>query len=310
MTQSPPRIEDFRQRLSWREIEQSVDLYSPLLQCCAQEDLNTKPGQSVWLNDLTSSVCSLKGSGCAFLVAREAFVLCGINLPDLLLSVFACKEVNFEKFLEDGDPCQSGDLIGKIEGSVTQILAVERVILNFIQRLSGIATRSAAFVRQLEQDNVGLLDTRKTTPGLRIFEKFATGCGGSYNHRIGLFDRVLIKDNHLAAPGIKDPNSLIYFLKKVREKSHDNLIEVEIDDLSLLNAAVEGEVDAVLLDNFSPQQVAQAVQLNNNRVVLEASGGINLNNLCEYAQARPHFISTGAPVHAAKWVDIGMDWKN
>ena len=128
------------------------------------------------------------------------------------------------------------------------------------------------------------------------------------SRRIGLFDRVLIKDNHLAAAGIKDPNSLVSFLKKAREKSHDKLIEVEIDDLSLLNPAIEGEVDAVLLDNFSPQQVAQAVQLNDNRVVLEASGGINLNNICEYAQARPHFISTGAPVHGAKWVDIGMDW--
>ncbi len=310
MSPSPARISDFHQRISWCEIEQSAEFFIPLLQCCAKEDLNPQPEHPAWKNDLTSSACGLQGEGSAKLIAREPFVLCGIKLPELLMPIFSCDEVNFHEIFSDGHHCQKGNVIGTIEGSIRQILAIERTILNLIQRLSGVATKTAEFVKMLGQENVSLLDTRKTTPGLRILEKFATACGGAFNHRMGLFDRVLIKDNHLSAAGVKDGQSLVIFLKKVKERTQDKLVQVEIDELAQLEAAINGKVDAVLLDNFSPQEVAEAVQINNNRVVLEASGGINDKNILDYAKARPHFISTGAPVHSAKWIDIGLDWNN
>ncbi|MEK9772009.1 MAG: carboxylating nicotinate-nucleotide diphosphorylase [Opitutae bacterium] len=310
MTPPPPRIEDFRRRISWREIEQAADLYTSLFECCVQEDLSIQKAGPVWQNDLTSSLCSFKKEGVAQLTARESFVLCGIKLPDLLFSFFSCDEVEFMAVLNDGDLCNSGDVIGILQGAVPQILAIERTLLNFIQRLSGVATKADEFVRVVEQEGVGLLDTRKTTPGLRIFEKFATACGGSFNHRMGLSDRILIKDNHLAAAGVKDNHGLSSFLKKIKHQAKERIVEVEIDDLSQLQAAIEAKVDAVLLDNFSPVEIAQAVKCNHNRLVIEASGGINQNNLIQYAQARPHFISTGAPVHQARWVDIGLDWNN
>jgi len=304
----PSRIDDFRQRISWLEVEQATYLHSALFTCCAKEDLRPEAGQPPWQNDLTSTACGLQGEGVAQLIAREKFVLCGIKLPDLMIPVFSCNEVEFEGMLKDGEVCNPGEIVGILKGAIPQILALERTLLNFIQRLSGIATKAADFVQILEQENVGLLDTRKTTPGLRIFEKFATACGGSFNHRFGLFDRILIKDNHLSAAKLSDNLSLSHFLKDVKKRANEKLVEVEIDHLSQLEAAIEGQVDAILLDNFSPLEVAQAVDLNKNRVVLEASGGINQNNLLEYAQAKPHFISTGAPTHAARWVDIGLDW--
>lgn len=307
MTSDPPRLADFRQRISWRNAENSKEV-SDLLQICLQEDLHTQKVEKPWEQDLTSSVCNLRGTGQAQLVCREKAVLCGIKLPQLIFDAFGCDHLEFHSDLKDGTICVAGQSIGVILGSIRQILAIERTLLNLIQRLSGIATRSAKFVEILAPYGVGLLDTRKTTPGHRILEKYATTCGGSYNHRIGLFDRVLIKDNHLAAAIVKDERSMINFLKKVKKRSLGKLVEVEIDQLSQLDATIEGGVDAILLDNFSPPDVALAVKLNQNRVILEASGGINLENIQEYAQACPHFISSGAPVHNAKWVDIGLDW--
>ena len=308
MTPCPARIDDFRQKISWREIEQSTDLYQSLLKSCVEEDLGTESNLPVWSNDLTTSVCKLHGNGSAQLVARGSFVLCGVKLADLLLPVFSCDEVEFKPHLTDGHLCKAGDFIGTLKGSVPQILAIERTLLNFIQRLCGVATETASLVSVMEQEGVELLDTRKTTPGLRIFEKFASACGGSFNHRMGLFDRILIKDNHLAAARVKDKYSLRSFLCDVTHRSCGKLVELELDEISHLEAAIEGKVDAVLLDNFSPTEVARAVDINQNRIVLEASGGINKNNLLAYAKARPHFISTGAPIHSAKWVDIGLDW--
>lgn len=310
MTSSPARLKDFRQKISWREIEQSEFFWKRLLAGCVEEDLDMPIALQAWKGDLTSSICSLKGNGAAELVAREPLVLCGIQLPNILFDAFSCHNLEFSTKGKDGESYQAGNSIGTLRGSIPQLLAVERTLLNFVQRLSGIATYAAEFVKITQPEKVGLLDTRKTTPGLRILEKYATACGGSFNHRMGLFDRALIKDNHLAAAGIKDPNSLVNFLRAVRKQSKEKLIELEIDHMEQLEYAILGGVDAVLLDNFTPQEVAQAVEINQNRVVLEASGCINRENLHEYAKAKPHFISTGAPVHSAKWVDIGLDWIN
>jgi nicotinate-nucleotide pyrophosphorylase (carboxylating) len=154
-----------------------------------------------------------------------------------------------------------------------------------------------------------LLDTRKTTPGLRFLEKYATACGGGFNHRFGLHDRILIKDNHLAAVQATHGVLLENFLRSVVEKNTgDYLIEVEIDEIEQLEPAINAGVDAVLLDNFSPSLIERAIMINNNRVVIEASGGITESSITDYAKAKPHFISTGAPVHSSRWIDIGLDW--
>jgi len=307
VTLNPLRIDDFRHRLKWHEVEASNRLIDLITACCVEEDLgNTK--EKPWRSDITSSACNLNGKGNAVLTAREHMVFCGTHIPNIILHAFGCTEVVYSAFKKDGDFCSNGDKLGEMKGSVAQILAAERTMLNFMQRLSGVATKASDFVTVLSHRKVELLDTRKTTPGLRIFEKYASGVGGSYNHRMGLYDRILIKDNHLASAGIKNNESLTTFLLQVREKSRGTLIEVEIDSLSQLLPAIEGQVDAILLDNFSPEDVAQAVNLNENRVILEASGGINEANLALYSESKPHFISTGAPVHQARWVDIGLDW--
>ena len=309
MTIKPPRINDFRQRISWRDVESSQDL-KDLIKICIREDLNPQKVRPTWEYDLTSEVCNLLGTGTAQLTCREPLIVCGIQLAHLLIEAFSCDQLEFQSHLDDGVHCEKDQTIGTISGSIKQILAIERTLLNFMQRLSGVATKSAAFVKILSQYGVGLLDTRKTTPGLRVFEKYATATGGSYNHRMGLFDQILIKDNHLASAGIRSNKEYLEFLTSIKERAKDQLVEVEIDDLARLEPSIEGGVDAVLLDNFSPKEVAQAVKINQNRVVLEASGGINEENLAEYANAGPHFVSTGAPVHQARWVDIGLDWIN
>jgi nicotinate-nucleotide pyrophosphorylase (carboxylating) len=307
VTLNPLRIDDFRHRLKWHELEASHRLIDLITACCVEEDLGTTH-EEPWRRDATSSACNLSGRGNAKLSAREHMVICGTQIPKLVLDAFGCTDVVYFAYKKDGDICSNGDTLGILKGAVAQILAAERTILNFIQRLSGVATKSSEYVKILTPQKVELLDTRKTTPGLRIFEKYATGVGGSYNHRMGLYDRILIKDNHLASAGINNNQSLTAFLLQVRERSKEILIEVEIDSLSQLLPAIAGQVDAVLLDNFSPEDVSQAVNLNQNRVVLEVSGGINEVNLALYSEAKPHFISTGAPVHQARWVDIGLDW--
>jgi len=305
---APNRVDHFRRRISWHEVEESSRLVDAILTVCVNEDLCKDQSETPWQSDLTCQTCNIQTSGKAAFVAREDMVICGLNLPDLILPKFGCNELNFTPQKKDGDFCPKDDYLGILEGPTSQILAAERTLLNFMQRLSGVATKSAGFVKVLAQYGVGLLDTRKTTPGLRIFEKYATATGGSYNHRMGLFDQILVKDNHLASAGIANDNEYLEFLTSVKKRAKDQIVEVEIDDIARLEPSIEGGVDAVLLDNFSPEKVAQAVKINQNRVVLEASGGINEGNLTEYANARPHFVSTGAPVHQARWVDIGLDW--
>ena len=234
--------------------------------------------------------------------------LCGINLFPLIAEAFHASEVEIENSVKDGTDIEEGQAIATIKGPQTEILLIERTVLNFLQKLSGIATKTRFFVDLIEQHEVGLLDTRKTTPGLRSLEKYATTCGGGYNHRMGLYDRILVKDNHLAAAGIDSPSKLETFVSRIKNGQPHLLVEVEIDDLDQLDAVLEGGADAVLLDNFVPEEIAKARERNQNHAILEASGGINEQNISLYAQARPHFISTGAPVHASRWLDLGLDW--
>ena len=258
--------------------------------------------------DVTSSACKISGKGKAMIVVREPMIVCGIKLIPLIADAFGAGEVTLHENLDDGTEAQPGQSIGTLIGPQSQILLIERTVLNFLQKLCGIATGTKRFVSLIEQHGVGLLDTRKTTPGLRSLEKYATGCGGGYNHRMGLYDRILAKDNHLAAASVDNPAKLELFVRDLKKSQPGFLVEVEVDGLDQLDAVLQGGADAVLLDNFSPDDIVKAVDLNLDRAILEASGGINEKNISLYAQAKPHFISTGAPVHASRWLDLGLDW--
>ena len=237
-------------------------------------------------------------------------IICGLQLVPLIIKEFTDGAVIFHTSFQDGQLIEPNQRIGKLVGSENEILIIERCALNFLQRLSGIATKANEFVSKIEDYGVGLLDTRKTTPGLRLLEKYASACGGCYNHRIGLFDRILIKDNHLAAAGVTEGHELEKFLSDIVEENTGSvLIEIEVDKISQINPAIESGVDAILLDNFTPAEIGQVVKEVQNKVVIEASGGITEESISEFAKARPHFISTGAPIHSSRWVDIGLDWK-
>ena len=300
MTPPPFALSKFQKRISWEEIDQSHLIDH--LRLCVQEELAS-------YGDLTSNLCQIRGNGTAELVSREDMIVCGLPLVPLIFQAFKISSIRVENFVQDGDKVAKGTSISRFYGKQAEILLTERTVLNFIQRLSGVATTSNLYVSILSKENVGLLDTRKTTPGLRVLEKYATACGGGFNHRMGLFDRILIKDNHLAALGISSNKDLATFLTKIKNNSANNLLEIEIDSIGYLETAIDAGVDAVLLDNFEPSEVRKAVLANDNRVVIEASGGISLESLDEFAQTHPHFISTGAPIHTSRWLDIGLDWK-
>ncbi|MBT3667010.1 MAG: carboxylating nicotinate-nucleotide diphosphorylase [Opitutae bacterium] len=295
----PAALNEFKRRLSWAEIDFSK--ISPLLKICVSEDIENK-------GDVTSEVCKIKNTGVAALVSREEMVVCGLPLIPLIIEEFHETSIHVENIKLDGEKIPEKTTIAYLHGKQKDILLVERTILNFVQRLSGIATLTNQFSSILDKYEVGLLDTRKTTPGHRILEKYATSCGGGYNHRMNLSDRILIKDNHLASQKINSSKCLSSFLKEIIQNADHAILEVEIDQISYLEPAIEAGVDAILLDNFTASDVEKAVLINNNRVVLEASGGINLNTLEIFAKSKPHFISSGAPIHRSRWIDIGLDW--
>ena len=181
------------------------------LELCVQEDLSNA-------GDLTSERSQIIGNGVAELVTREEMVICGLSLIPIIFQAFKVNSLKVENFVDEGVLTPNGTTIAKISGKQSDILKIERTVLNFIQRLSGIATSSNLYAAILSKDDVSLLDTRKTTPGIRSLEKFASACGGSYNHRMGLFDRIFIKDNHLAALNIVTGNQLHDFLIQIKKK--------------------------------------------------------------------------------------------
>ena len=204
----------------------------------------------------------------------------------------------------------AGDTLLTISGPARAILTAERVALNFVQRLSGVATLTSQFVAAIKGTRAQILDTRKTTPGWRRFEKYAVACGGGCNHRIGLFDMVLIKDNHLAALRNEKPNAIAAAVARAREKFPKLKIEVEADTLEQVEQAVNACADFILLDNMDLKQLRMAVKIVRGRVKTEASGGINLETVRAIAGTGVDFISVGALTHSARAVDVGLDFEN
>ena len=245
----------------------------------------------------------------AAMIAREPVVLAGIEFAEAAFSELSAA-VEIERLVTDGQRAGVGRKLLWIRGSAHAILAAERVALNFVQRLSGVATLTSQFVEAVRGTNAKILDTRKTTPGWRRFEKYAVTCGGGKNHRLGLFDMILIKDNHLAALRNEKPNAIAAAVARARKKFPKLKVEVEADTLQQVEQAVNARSDFILLDNMNPKQLRQAVKMVRGRAKTEASGGVNLKTVRAIAETGVDFISVGALTHSARAVDIGLDFEN
>ncbi len=258
--------------------------------------------------DVTTAGQCLTGRGTAALVARQEMVVCGLGLASMVLAAYG-RGATVKPLVSDGDVVPAGSLLAVVSGPSRLLLPAERVLLNFLQRLSGIATTTRRHVLALGDSPTRLLDTRKTTPGWRMLEKYAVACGGSDNHRLGLFDRVMLKDNHLAAAGATAGERLAAAVRRASAAAPELPIEVEVDALGQIPPVLEAGADVILLDNFTVPQLRRAVALIGDQAFTEASGGVTLASLPKLAQLGLDFISTGALVHHSVWVDIGLDWK-
>jgi nicotinate-nucleotide pyrophosphorylase (carboxylating) len=239
------------------------------------------------------------------IIAREKAVVAGTGAAaEVFRQVDPSMDIQIS--CRDGDDVASGDLIIEVRGLARSILKAERVALNFLQRLCGIATLTRQFVDAMGNDSAKILDTRKTTPGLRALEKAAVVAGGGVNHRFGLYDMVLVKDNHLAILG--GLSSFADRIRRLRQERPNIRIEVEADDLEKARAFVEvNGIDVILLDNMTPAQIREAVALRRNSIKFEASGGITLTNVKRVAATGVDYISIGALTNAARAIDIALE---
>ena len=212
------------------------------------------------------------------------------------------RNTTFEQLVGEGAAVRKGDIVARVEGKGPGILIAERTALNFMQRMSGIATLTKRYVDAVAGTRARILDTRKTVPGLRVLDKMAVKLGGGANHRIGLYDMVLIKDNHIEAAG-----GITAAVKRVREQGGDLAIEVEVESLEQLDEALALGVDRIMLDNMSPETMREAVRRTADRVELEASGGINLDSVAAVAATGVDLISVGALTHSVSALDISLD---
>lgn len=241
--------------------------------------------------------------------AREPLIVAGIAFAETAFRELS-RSVRVKRLARDGQAIKAGAGLLEISGSARPILSAERVALNFVQRLSGVATLTGTFVKAIAGSRTQILDTRKTTPGWRRFEKYAVACGGGRNHRIGLFDMVLIKDNHLAALREARPNAVAAAVQRARAKFPRLKVEVEADTLAQVKQAVAAGADIILLDNMSNAELRRAVKLISGRAQTEASGGVNLKTVRGIAATGVDFISVGALTHSARAVDIGLDFES
>jgi nicotinate-nucleotide pyrophosphorylase (carboxylating) len=234
-------------------------------------------------------------------MAKESGVIAGLEVAALTFSLVD-ERVQLTTHIADGETVQKGQVFATISGPVRAILSGERVALNFLQRMSGIATLTCRFVEAVQDTSAVILDTRKTAPGLRLLDKWAVRLGGGQNHRFGLYDMVLIKDNHIAAVG-----SITETVARVRAKDErKRAIEVEVKNLTELQEALELDIDRILLDNMTPDEMRQAVRLTRGRTPLEASGNVSLENVAAIAAAGVDYISVGALTHSVKAMDISL----
>lgn len=295
-----------------------------LLQLAYEEDMGAR-------GDITSRVCIPETSVAeGIVVARQGGVISGVRLMPSVLEIFA-PAVYLDVRIPDGRRARPGDTVAVVRGPLREVLAAERTLLNFLGRLSGIATLTSRFVEAVNGTGAKILDTRKTTPGLRALEKYAVACGGGESHRFGLFDAVLIKDNHLAGVTLQTLARMVASAStRARAAAAEpaprgrqpgpgegalRFVEVEVDSLEQLQVILEAGgcgVDAILLDNMNPDMLREAVRLREAsgvKVLLEASGGVNLQTVGNIATTGVDFISAGQLTHSAVSLDVALDVK-
>lgn len=267
------------------------------------------------IRDATSAIIPRDLQGRAVFVARTAGVLCGLPAVAVVADEFGTEhspQLTIEPLRADGDRIAAGDPLAIVAGNMAAILVVERTALNFLQRLSGVASLTRRYVDAIAGLPCQVLDTRKTTPGWRLLEKYAVRCGGGHNHRLGLFDGILIKDNHLAALG-GGLTAVTRAIDLARQAMKTRIpLEIEVDTLDQLQAALAGRPDIVLLDNMSLEQLREAVRRRDvvaPGVLLEASGGVTLDTVRAIAETGVDRISVGALTHSAPALDIALDYQ-
>lgn len=260
-----------------------------------------------WGDITSTALISEQAQATVRLMARESGVLSGsaffaaaMRLTDAGIST--------RFFIRDGERFDAGTRLAEVSGPARSVLTAERVGLNLLQRLSGIATETARYVAETEGTNARIVDTRKTTPGLRFAERYAVRCGGGHNHRFSLSDAVMAKDNHLAVLTQNGTVDLTHALRQVRAKlPHTMHFEVEVDRLDQIEAVAAAGVDTIMLDNFSPAELVEGVKLIAGRALVEASGGVNLETVGAIARTGVDVISVGALTHSVRALDLGLD---
>lgn len=307
MPRDAGQLERLVRRLRWDEIDPAW--LRRLAGMARDEDLGgaglarppDRPG------DATAALLAPAGRGRARLVARGPMTVAGLGLIEPVLSVYGgnCRG---RALAGEGEAVEAGAALAEVEGPAAELLTAERTLLNFIQRLCGVATLTREHVAALGEGPARLLDTRKTTPGFRMLEKYAVGAGGGWNHRLGLFDRVMIKDNHLAAGDATRGERLAGLVRAARAARPDLLVEVEVDAPGQIDPVLEAGADIVLLDNFAPEALRTAIPRVRASAWCEVSGGVSLRTLPAIAALAPDFVSCGAITHGARWADIGLDW--
>jgi len=267
--------------------------------------LRTFLAEDLGHGDVTTEAIFAQEPGRAVLVAREPLVTAGLATVAGRVFQLMQPEITLSDALADGTRALPGDVLLRVAGPARDILRAERVALNLSQRLGGIATLTARYVEAVRPQAVRICDTRKTTPGLRLLEKYAVRAGGGHNHRFNLADGVLIKDNHIAACG-----SIRRAVERVRARApHTLRIEVEADSLAQVEECLACGVEVILLDNMDPATLRRAVELVAGRALTEASGGVTLENVRAVAETGVRCISVGRLTHSAPAVDIGLDWE-
>ena len=236
------------------------------------------------------------------LVSRKKGVVAGIDVASLVFYSIGNKKIEVIQKVTDATQVEENQCLLTVKGPTIELLTAERTALNFLSHLSGIATLTSKWVKEIENTNAQIRDTRKTTPGLRILEKYAVRCGGGKNHRMSLNDQALIKDNHIVAAG-----SITKAISRVKDKFPDIELEIEVDNLEQLQEVLKTDVKLILLDNFSQDELNKAVSLNNKKAKLEASGGITFENARTIAQTGVDYLAVGALTHSAPVLDIGGD---
>ena len=279
------------------QMDESIRL--ALKEDITSEDISTN---AVYKNDRLAEIS---------LYSKEEGILAGI---DVFKRVFELLDDNVEfiEYKSDGDKLLNKDLILKIKADVKTILSAERTALNYLQRMSGIATYTRKMVEALDDENIKLLDTRKTTPNMRIFEKYSVRVGGGYNHRYNLSDAIMLKDNHIDAAG-----SITEAIKLAREYSpFIKKIEIEVEDLKGVEEAVKAGADIIMLDNMDIETTKEAIKIINKKAIIECSGNVDINNINRFKGLEIDYISSGAITHSAKILDLSLknlryvdDWK-